>query len=136
MADDWISVCTTMQTGWNIPNPALTELTALRDTATDALETALTASGSPTAQVAQLIFWNLMNEPVIKIIYITGSPANPANKGCRIWYGVACPRRNIPRKPKPRRTPQILLYDAKKGRDLIRLWGQWKDGLLHRTDRE
>ena len=30
MADDWISVCPTRQTGWNIPAPALTELTTLR----------------------------------------------------------------------------------------------------------
>ncbi|MDR0557874.1 MAG: hypothetical protein LBG43_08445, partial [Treponema sp.] len=40
MADDWISVCTTRQTGWNIPYPALTELTTLRGTAAAALETA------------------------------------------------------------------------------------------------
>ena len=40
MTGDWISVCTTRQTDWNIPNPALTELTALGDTARAALETA------------------------------------------------------------------------------------------------
>ena len=40
MTGDWISVCTTRQTDWNIPNPALTELTALGDTAKAALETA------------------------------------------------------------------------------------------------
>jgi hypothetical protein len=40
MADDWISVCTTRQTGWNIPGTALTELTAFRDAARAALETA------------------------------------------------------------------------------------------------
>jgi hypothetical protein len=34
MADNWISVCTTKQTDWNIPSAALTELTALRDDAT------------------------------------------------------------------------------------------------------
>jgi hypothetical protein len=40
MADDWISVCTVKQTDWNIPGPAITELTTLRDTARAALETA------------------------------------------------------------------------------------------------
>ncbi|MDR1250655.1 MAG: hypothetical protein LBK62_00655 [Treponema sp.] len=40
MADDWITVCTIKQTSWNIPYPALTELTTLRDAARAALETA------------------------------------------------------------------------------------------------
>ena len=40
LADDWISVCAARQTGWNIPAPALTELTALRGSAATALETA------------------------------------------------------------------------------------------------
>jgi hypothetical protein len=40
MADGWISVCAASQTAWNIPGPALTELTALRDAAAAALETA------------------------------------------------------------------------------------------------
>jgi hypothetical protein len=40
MADDWITVCTVKQTSWNIPYPALTELTTLRDGARTALETA------------------------------------------------------------------------------------------------
>jgi hypothetical protein len=40
MADDWITVCTTSQTGWNIPYTAITELTARRDAAKTALETA------------------------------------------------------------------------------------------------
>jgi hypothetical protein len=40
MADDWISVCTPRQTDWNIPSPALTELTARRDAARAALATA------------------------------------------------------------------------------------------------
>jgi hypothetical protein len=40
MAAAWIVVCTTKQTEWNIPYPALTELTTLRGTALAALETA------------------------------------------------------------------------------------------------
>ncbi|MDR1219448.1 MAG: hypothetical protein LBK73_07555 [Treponema sp.] len=40
MADDWISVCAAKLTDWNIPSSALTELTAIRDAAAAALETA------------------------------------------------------------------------------------------------
>jgi hypothetical protein len=40
MADDWISVCTTRQTDWNIPYQAITELTTHRTTAGTALEIA------------------------------------------------------------------------------------------------
>jgi hypothetical protein len=40
MAGNWISVCAARQTDWNIPSSALTELTALRDAARAALETA------------------------------------------------------------------------------------------------
>jgi hypothetical protein len=53
MTDDWISVCTTRQTDWNIPYPALTELTTLRGTAGTALETAkneITRTPVATAQ--------------------------------------------------------------------------------------
>jgi hypothetical protein len=40
MADDWITVCTPLQSDWNIHGPALTELAAHRDAAREALETA------------------------------------------------------------------------------------------------
>jgi hypothetical protein len=40
MADDWISVCTTRKTDWNIPDSALTEFAALKGAAAAALETA------------------------------------------------------------------------------------------------
>ena len=145
MADDWISVCTTRQTDWNIPAPALTELTTLRGTAAAALETAknettrtpvataqckeafdtLTAfmrdfkrryflspplldsdyvslglkphdpihtpSGPSTAQVTVETYLLGRHELGVKIIYVTGTASDPANKGCRIWYSVAAP---------------------------------------------
>ncbi|MDR1221017.1 MAG: hypothetical protein LBK73_15625 [Treponema sp.] len=40
MAGDWISVCAAKLTEWNIPGSALTELTAIRDAASAALEIA------------------------------------------------------------------------------------------------
>jgi hypothetical protein len=40
MADDWISVCTTRKTDWNIPDSALTEFATLKGAAAAALETA------------------------------------------------------------------------------------------------
>jgi hypothetical protein len=40
MADDWIAVCSPLQTDWNIPAPALAELAARRDAARAALEAA------------------------------------------------------------------------------------------------
>jgi hypothetical protein len=145
MADDWISVCTTRQTDWNIPYPALTELTTLRDTASVALETAknettrtpvataqckeafdaLTAfmrdfkrryflspplldsdyislglkphdptptpRGVPTAQETVETYLVGRPEPGLRLIYIDGSPSDPANKGYRIWYSVIAP---------------------------------------------
>jgi hypothetical protein len=142
MAGDWISVCTTKKTNWNIPNPALTELTTRRGTAATALETAknettrtpvataqckeafdaLTAfmrdfkrryflspplldsdyvslglkphdstptpSGPPAAQVTVETYLLGRHELGVRIIYVIGSPTDPANKGYRIWYSV------------------------------------------------
>jgi hypothetical protein len=47
-----------------------------------------TPSGPPTAQVTIETFLKGRHELGVKIIYVTGSPADPANKGYRIWYSV------------------------------------------------
>jgi hypothetical protein len=153
MADDWISVCTVKKTAWGIPDTALTDLTARRDGAAAALETAknettrtpvatarckeafdgLTAfmrdfkrryflspplteadyvslglkphdntstpSGPPTAQVRVETFLVGRHELGIKLIYVTGSPGDPANKGFRVWYGVVAPGETPPAGP-------------------------------------
>jgi hypothetical protein len=153
MADDWIAVCTTKQTYWNIPGTALTELTTLRDTAATALETAknettrtpvataqckeafdaLTAfmrdfkrryflspplldsdyislglkipdpiptpSGPPTAQVTVETYLLGRHELGVRIIYVVGTAADPANKGYRIWYSVIAPGETPPANP-------------------------------------
>jgi hypothetical protein len=47
-----------------------------------------TPSGTPTAQVTIETYLVGRHELGVKIIYVTGTPADPANKGYRIWYSV------------------------------------------------
>jgi hypothetical protein len=47
-----------------------------------------TPSGTPTAQVTLETYLVGRHELGVKIIYVTGSAADPANKGYRIWYSV------------------------------------------------
>jgi hypothetical protein len=54
-------------------------------------DTTPTASGTPTAQVTIETYLRGRHELGVKIIYVTGNPADPANKGFRIWYTVAAP---------------------------------------------
>ena len=44
-----------------------------------------TASGVPTAQVTIETYLVGRHELGVKIVYVTGSPNDPANKGYRIW---------------------------------------------------
>jgi hypothetical protein len=169
MADDWIAVCTTRQTDWNIPYPALTELTTLRDTARAALEAAKnettrtpvataqckeafdvlidfmrdfkrryflspplldsdyislglkphdpipTPSGPPTAQVTIESYLVGRHELGLRIIYIDGSPTDPANKGYRIWYSVVVPGETPPASPNELRNS----FYTKRKKDVI-----------------
>jgi hypothetical protein len=138
MANDWILVCATKKTDWNISNPVIVDLIAHKDTADTALSAAKnettrtpvataqckeafdaltaavrdmkrryfltpplldsdyislglkphdstpTASGTPTAQVTIETYLVGRHELGVKIIYVTGSPIDPANKGYRI----------------------------------------------------
>ena len=45
-----------------------------------------TPSGTPTAQVTVETYLVGRHELGVKIIYVTGNPNDPANKGYRIWY--------------------------------------------------
>jgi hypothetical protein len=47
-----------------------------------------THSGPPTAQVQVETFLVGRHELGVKIIYATGSPHDPSNKGYRVWYTV------------------------------------------------
>jgi hypothetical protein len=47
-----------------------------------------TPSGIPTAQVKVETYLVGRHELGIKLVYVSGSPNDPANKGYRIWYSV------------------------------------------------
>jgi hypothetical protein len=169
MADDWIAVCNTQKTAWNIPDPPLLDLSVFRDTATVALETAknettrtpvATAqckeafdaliahmrdfkrryflspplldsdyislglkphdptpppSGVPTAQVTVETYLVGRHELGLRLIYVDGSPSDPANKGYRIWYSVVAPGETPPASPKELRNS----FYTKRKKDVI-----------------
>jgi hypothetical protein len=51
-------------------------------------DTTPTPSGDPTAQVTVETYLVGRHELGVKIIYVTGTATDPANKGYRIWYTV------------------------------------------------
>jgi hypothetical protein len=59
-----------------------------------------TPSGKPTDQVTIETFLVGRHELGVKIVYVTGSAANPANKGYRIWYRIVAPGETPPASPK------------------------------------
>jgi hypothetical protein len=58
-----------------------------------------TPSGDPTAQVTIETYLVGRHELGVKIVYVTGSAADPANKGYRIWYSVIAPGETPPASP-------------------------------------
>jgi hypothetical protein len=58
-----------------------------------------TQSGSPTDQVTVETFLVGRHELGVRIVYVTGGPENPANKGYRLWYGVVAPGEAPPANP-------------------------------------
>jgi hypothetical protein len=58
-----------------------------------------TASGTPTAQVTVETYLLGRHELGVRIIYVVGSPTDPANKGYRIWYSVVAPGEAPPVNP-------------------------------------
>jgi hypothetical protein len=58
-----------------------------------------TPSGLPTAQVTVETYLVGRHELGVKMIYVTGSAADPANKGYRIWYSVVAPGEMPPANP-------------------------------------
>jgi hypothetical protein len=59
-----------------------------------------TPSGAPTAQVTVETFLVGRHELGLKIIYLSGSPEDPANKGYRIWWSVIAHGETPPASPK------------------------------------
>jgi hypothetical protein len=62
-------------------------------------DTIPTASGTPTAQVTIETYLVGRHELGIKIVYLTGSPNDTANKGYRIWYSVIAQGETPPADP-------------------------------------
>jgi hypothetical protein len=58
-----------------------------------------THSGVPTAQVTAETYLVGRHELGVKIVYVTGSPDDRANKGYRIWYSVAAQGEAAPASP-------------------------------------
>ncbi|MDR3122736.1 MAG: hypothetical protein LBU16_03030 [Treponema sp.] len=169
IADEWISVCAAQKTAWSIPDAALTELTARRDGAAAALETAKnettrtsvatarcretfdaliaymrdfkrryflsppltdadyvslglkphdsipTPSGPFAAQAMVETYLVGRHELGIKLIYVTGNPSDPANKGYRVWYSVVAPGQTPPADPEDLRHS----FFTKRKKDVI-----------------
>jgi hypothetical protein len=76
-------------------SPPLTEA----DYVSLGLNNTSTPSGPPTAQVRVETFLVGRHELGIKLIYVSGSPGDPANKGFRVWYGVVAPGKTPPAGP-------------------------------------
>jgi hypothetical protein len=83
----------------------------------------------PTAQVTVETYLVGRHELGVKIVYVTGSPTDPANKGYRIMVqrAPACP---------PRGLVQIVLHPTEERHGSVRLQGQREDGVFRRCNRE
>jgi hypothetical protein len=74
-----------------------------------------TPSRVPTAQVTVETYLVGRHELGVRIIYVTGSPDDPENRGYRIWYSVIAPGETPPAGPDDLRKS---FYTQRK-RDLI-----------------
>jgi hypothetical protein len=74
-----------------------------------------TKTGAPTAQVTVETYLVGRHELGVKIIYVTGTAADPANKGYRIWYTV------VPSGETPPANPDDLRksFYTKRKKDVI-----------------
>lgn len=78
-------------------------------------DTIHTISGIPTAQVTIETFLVGRHELGVRIIYLTGDPHDPANKGYRIWYSVISPGEAVPANPADLKTS----FYTKRRKDVI-----------------
>jgi hypothetical protein len=58
-----------------------------------------TPGATPTAQVTVETYLVGRHELGVKIVYVTGNPADPANKSYRIWHSVIAPGETPPARP-------------------------------------
>jgi hypothetical protein len=78
-------------------------------------DTTPTPRGIPTAQAVIETNQTGRHQLGVKIVYITGSPADPANKGYRIWYSVIAQGETPPANPGDLRKS----FYTKRKKDLI-----------------
>jgi hypothetical protein len=74
-----------------------------------------TPSPAPTAQVTVETYLVGRHELGVRIVYVTGSPDDTANKGYRIWYSVVAPGETPPENPDNLRKS----FFTKRKKDLI-----------------
>jgi hypothetical protein len=74
-----------------------------------------TPSGDPSAQVTIETYLVGRHELGVKIVYVTGSPTDPANKGYRIWYIVVAAGETPPANPEDLRKS----FYTKRKKDVI-----------------
>jgi hypothetical protein len=78
-------------------------------------DTTPTASGTPTSQVTVETYLVGRHELGVRIIYVTGSAADPANKGFRIWHSVTAQGETPPANPEELRKS----FFTKRKKDVI-----------------
>ncbi|MDR1507751.1 MAG: hypothetical protein LBI67_11675, partial [Treponema sp.] len=59
-----------------------------------------TPTGTPTAEVAVETYLVGRHQIGVRLVYVSGSPDDPANKGYRIWYTTVAPGGTPPASPK------------------------------------
>jgi hypothetical protein len=74
-----------------------------------------TPSGVPTAQVTVETYLVGRHELGLRLIYVDGSPSDPANKGYRIWHSVIAPGETPPASPNELHTS----FYTKRKKDVI-----------------
>jgi hypothetical protein len=74
-----------------------------------------TPSGKPAAQVMAETYLVGRHELGVRLIYVTGSEADPANKGYRIWYSIAGRDETPPANPEDLRKS----FFTKRKKDVI-----------------
>jgi hypothetical protein len=79
-----------------------------------------TPSGNPSAEVTVETFLVGRHELGMRIVYVSGNPADKANKGYRIWYKVVGPGETPPVSPEQltksfytRRKKDVVQFDFK-----------------------
>ncbi|MDR2071201.1 MAG: hypothetical protein LBP81_07295 [Treponema sp.] len=78
-------------------------------------DTTPTPGGKPRAEATVENYLVGRHELGIKIVYVTGSPNDPANKGYRIWYSVVAPGETPPADPEELRGS----FFTKRKKDVI-----------------